>query len=141
MGEAAEVVEKSLPGPTIPAYHAKNFTNGKYVNRQVSGDEITFKYHGVSNRSGKTHNYLSNKRYTSEAGLRDDLAILDEWGIKIDRVTTFKPAKGTWISEGTAAPQVGSVTGEVRVGGGYQGLIDVPNLPKSSVIRTDLLGW
>jgi hypothetical protein len=131
---------KTLPGPTVPAYHAKNFTAGKYVNRQVSGDEIFYKYHGVDNRTGKTHNYLSNKRYTSESALRNDLAILDEWGITIDRMTTFKPARGTWISEGTAARQVG-LTGEIRAGGGYQGLIDVPNLPNSSVIRTDLLGW
>jgi hypothetical protein len=36
---------------------------------------------------------------------------------------------------------VGSITGEVRAGGGYQGLIDVDNLPRSSVIRTDLLKW
>lgn len=135
------VAQKRLPGPTVPAYHAKNFTGSNYVNRQVSGDEIFYKYHGVNNRTGKTHNYLSNKRYTSEAALRDDLAILDEWGITIDRMTTFRPARGTWISEGTAARQVGGLTGEIRVGGGYQGLIDVPNLPNSSVIRTDLLVW
>jgi len=95
----------------------------------------------VNNRTGKTHNYLSNQRYTSESALRNNLAILDEWGITIDRMTTFTPARGTWISEGTAARQVGGLTGEIREGGGYQGLIDVPNLPNSSVIRTDLLGW
>jgi hypothetical protein len=132
---------KMLPGPTVPAYHSKNFTGGKYVNRQVKGDEIFYKYHGVDNRTGKTHNYLSNTKYKSEAALRNDLAILDEWGISIDRMTTFKPATGTWISEGTAARQVGDFTGEIRAGGGYQGLIDVHNLPNSSIIRTDLLGW
>ena len=67
------------------------------------------------------------------------MAILDEWGVKIDRVTTFRPASGTWISEGTAARQVGDITGEVRAGGGYQGLIDAGNLPRSSVVRTDRL--
>lgn len=130
---------KGLTGPTFPPYHARNFTGGKYVNRQVSGDEVFYKYHGVHNRTGKTHNYLTKKKYTSEADLRNDLAILDEWGIKIDRVTEFRPAKGTWISEGTAARQVGEITGEIRPGGGWQGVIDVGNLPKSSVIRTDRL--
>jgi len=65
------------------------------------------------------------------------LAILDEWGVEIDRVTTFKPPKGTWVSEGTAAKQVGDFTSEFRSGGGYQGLIDVKNLPKSSLVKTD----
>ena len=130
----------SKTGPTKASLgdHVQNFENGVYQNRQVSGDEVFYKYHGVNNRTGKTHNYVTNKRYASEQELRDELAILDEWGIKIDRVTTFKPAQGTWISEGVAAAQTG-VTGEVRPGGGYQGLIDVKNLPNSSVVRTDSL--
>ena len=78
-------------------------------------------------------------RYTSEVDLRNDLAILDEWGVAIDRVTTFKPPKGTWVSEGAAAKQVGDFTDEFRPGGGYQGLIDINSLPKSSWIRTDKL--
>jgi hypothetical protein len=70
---------------------------------------------------------------------RNNLAILDEWGIEIDQVTTFRPPKKTWISEGTAAKQVGDFTDEFRSGGGYQGLIDIKNLPKSSWIRMDKL--
>ena len=136
--ECIVVSNKTLPGPSVPSYHANNFTGGTYVNRQVTGNETFYKYHGVNNRSAKTHNYLTNKLYDSEKALRDDLAILDEWGITIDRVTKFKPAKGTWISEGTAAKQVGEF-GETRLGGGYQGLIDVDNLPNSSVIRTDMV--
>jgi hypothetical protein len=121
--------------------HTSNFKDGVFRNRQVSGDELLYKYHGVENRNGRTHNYVTNKLYASETELRSDLAILGEWGVKIDRVTTFKPAYGTWITEGVAARQVG-FTGEVRAGGGYQGLIDVHNLPKSSVVRTDRLpGW
>jgi hypothetical protein len=50
-------------------------------------------------------------------------------------------AKGTWISEGTAARKVGELTGEIRVGGGYQGLINVDDLPSSSVLRTDIVPW
>ena len=75
---------------------------------------------------------MTTKRYKSEVDLRNDLAILDEWGIKIDRVTTFKPSKGTWISEGNAAKKVGDFTDEIRSGGGFQGLIDSKNLPKST---------
>jgi hypothetical protein len=89
-----------LPGPKAPDYHKNNFTDGVVVNRQISGDEVFYKYHGKDNRLGKTHNYVTEKKYTSEAELRNDLAILDEWGIEIDRVTTFKPPKGTWVGEG-----------------------------------------
>ena len=122
--------------------HVNNFENGVYQNRQVNGHEVFYKYHGVDNRTGRTHNYVTTKKYVSEKALRDDLAILDEWGVKIDRVTIFKPAQGAWITEGIASPQTG-VTGEFRPGGAYQGLIDVKNLPNSSVVRTDLLpkGW
>ncbi len=130
---------KTLPGPAVPEYHLGNYTDGIAVNRQVSGDEVFYKYHGKDNRLGKTHNYVTKKQYTSEVDLRNDLAILDEWGVAIDRVTTFKPPKGTWVSEGAAAKQVGDFTDEFRPGGGYQGLIDINSLPKSSWIRTDKL--
>ena len=139
-GTRNQSVRDRLPGPEVPEYHRNNFTDGKYTNRQVSGDEVFYKYHGVDNRTGRTHNYVTKKKYSSESELRNDLAILDEWGITIDRVTTFKPAAGTWISEGTAAKQVGR-TGEVRSGRGYQGLIDIKNLPNSTVIRTGKLKW
>ncbi len=128
-----------MPGPAVPEYHLGNYTDGVAVNRQVSGDEVFYKYHGKENRLGQTHNYVTQKPYASEVDLRNDLAILDEWGIDIDRVTTFKPPKGTWVSEGTAAKQVGDFTDEFRPGGGYQGLIDINNLPKSTWIRTDKL--
>ena len=37
-------------GPSIPEFHRKNFTDGIVNMRQVSGDEIFYKYHGKSNR-------------------------------------------------------------------------------------------
>ena len=52
---------------------------------------------------------------------------------------TIKPQNGTWISEGTVAPQTGIMTGEVKKGGGYQGLIDSNNIPKSTIIKTENL--
>jgi RHS repeat-associated protein len=131
--------ESSYAGPVVPEYHLGNFTDGVAVNRQTTGNEVFYKYHGQDNRLGKTHNYVTNKKYMSEEALRNDLAILDEWDVEIDRVTTFQPPKGTWISEGTAAKQTGDFTDEYRPGGGYQGLIDIKLLPKSTVIRTDKL--
>jgi hypothetical protein len=113
---------------------------GHYTNRQVDGNETFYKYHGENNRLGKTHTYVTKKKYSNESDLRNEAAILDEWGVNLDRVTEFKPDKGTWISEGTAAAQKG-VSGEVRKGGGYQGLIDSKNLPKSAVRRTDKTGF
>ena len=120
---------------------AGNFSKRSANHRQATGNEIFYKYHGVHNRTGKTFNYITNKRYTSERELRNDMAILKEWGIKIDRVTTFRPAKGTWIAEGKAARQTGQKTGEVRAGGGYQAIIDTKAVGKSSIMRTQKLNW
>ena len=64
------------------------------------------------------------------------MAILKKWGVKIDRVTTFKPQKGTWVTEGTAAPQISTNRLEVLEGGGYQGQIGIKGLAKSKTIRT-----
>ena len=86
---------KTLPGPKVPEYHLGNFTDGVAINRQVSGDEISYKYYGKSNRLGQTHNYVTKKQYSSEEELSNDLAILDKWGIEIDHVTTFQSPKGT----------------------------------------------
>ncbi|MCG3464211.1 hypothetical protein L7G72_20930 [Xenorhabdus bovienii] len=96
-----------------------------------------YKYHGKTNRLGRDYNYVTRKKYTSEAELREDLAILKEWGVKIEYVTTFKPQKGTWITEGTAAPQVSKSGLEKLKGEGYQGLINIKGLPNSSIIKTE----
>ncbi|MCW0319132.1 hypothetical protein NB724_004283 [Pantoea ananatis] len=128
-------------GQSIPDHHKVNFTDGIISNRQVSGDEIFYKYHGKTNRLGRDFNYVTKKKYTSEAELRKDLAILKEWGVKIDKVTTFKPQKGTWITEGTAAPQISTNRLEVLEGGGYQGLISIKELAKSTIIRTDKVSF
>jgi hypothetical protein len=125
-----------IKGSKIPDYHQQNFTEGKYNNRQVDGDEIFYRYHGQDNKFGKTHTYVTNKKYKSEEELRNDTAILEEWGVDITHVTTFKPQKETWISEGKAASQRGN-SGEFKSGGGYQGLIDSKNLPKSTIIKTE----
>ena len=128
-------------GPNIPDYHRKNFTDGIVSMRQVSGEETFYKYHGKSNRLGREYNYVTNKKYTSEKTLREDLAILKEWGVEIKSVTTFKPHAGTWIGEETAARQVSRDGTEILTGGGYQGIIDVKNLPKSTIIRTDKINF
>ena len=87
-------------------------------------------YLGVDNRTGRKFSWLSDKKYTSEAELRADLAIRHDWGVKITSVSTFAVPKGTWVSEGAAAAQ-----GAGYPGGGYQAVIT--NLPKSWVTRTD----
>jgi len=69
--------------------------------------------------------------------MRQGLAIDKDWGV-IDRITTYRPQRGTWISEGAAAPQK-SLMNKMYKGGDYQGVIDTKNLPKSTIIRTDRL--
>jgi hypothetical protein len=59
--------------------------------------------------------------------LSEDFVIFNKWG-DIDRVTTSKPVKGSWITEGTAAPQISSDGFESLAGGGYQGIISVKEL-------------
>ena len=124
-------------GPSIPEFHRKNFTDGIVNMRQVSGDEIFYKYHGKSNRLGREYNYVTNKKYLSEQALREDLALLKEWGVKIEYVTTFKPQAGTWIGEGTAAKQISQDGTEILEGTGYQGIINIKELPNSTIIKTE----
>ena len=124
-------------GPSIPEFHRKNFTDGIVNMRQVSGDEIFYKYHGKSNRLGREYNYVTNKKYLSEQALREDLALLKEWGVEIEYVTTFKPQAGTWIGEGTAAKQISQEGTEILEGTGYQGIINIKELPNSTIIKTE----
>ena len=124
-------------GPSIPEFHRKNFTDGIVNMRQVSGDEIFYKYHGKSNRLGREYNYVTNKKYLSEQALREDLALLKEWGVEIEYVTTFKPQAGTWIGEGTAAKQISQDGTEILEGTGYQGIINIKELPNSTIIKTE----
>ena len=128
--ERLKTLTKKLKGPTLSARVAATFKNGAYSNRKLGKEENFYKYHGVDNRTGKKISWLTNKKYTSESQLRKELAIRKDWGVKINRVSTFRVPKGTWISEGKAAAQ-----GKKYPGGGYQAVIS--NLPRSWVVRTD----
>ncbi|MDA9231337.1 hemagglutinin repeat-containing protein [Rickettsiales bacterium] len=132
-GKGDDVAKAAKKGPKLPKNYPDDFLDSNYINRQASGDEIFYRYHGKNNRTGKDVTYVTDKKYSSEGQLRQDLGIEQSWGTNIDRVTTFKPQKGTWISEGVTAPQ------KINKGGGYQGAIDTKNLPKSTIIRTDKL--
>jgi hypothetical protein len=125
-------------GPTLPVSKSKTFLNGNYRNRQASGEEVFYRYHGVDNRTGNEYTFVTNTKFSSARELRDNMAILKEWGIKMDYVTTFHPPKGVWISEGVSAPQKGK-NGESLPGGGYQALIETDNLHPFTVIATDRL--
>jgi hypothetical protein len=59
--------------------HVNNFEDGVFSREQLSGDEVLCRYLGVNKRNGRTHNYVTDKRHTSEVSLRDDLTILYEW--------------------------------------------------------------
>lgn len=132
-GKTDDVAKAAKKGPKLPKDYPDDFLDSNYINRQASGDEIFYRYHGKNNRTGKDVTYVTDKKYSSEGQLRQDLGIEQSWGTNIDRVTTFKPQKGTWISEGVARPQ------QTKKGGAYQGAIDSKNLPKSTIIRTDKL--
>lgn len=68
--------------------------------------------------------------------MKEDLALLDEWGVKVEYITKFKPQKRTWIHEGTTARQVSSDGKQILNDGGYQDTINVKNLPKRTIIKT-----
>ncbi|WP_282167149.1 hypothetical protein [Shewanella japonica] len=129
-GDIESVAMARLPGLKLSARTAATFKDGSYTNRQLAKATNFFKYHGVDNRTGKKISWLTNKKYASEADLRAGLAIRHDWGVNINRVSTFRAPKGTWISEGTAAAQ-----GAGYPGGGYQAVIS--NLPKQWITRTD----
>lgn len=122
--------------PPLPDYHINNFLNREITTRQVDGTEIFYKYHGESNLMGRTHNYVTKSLYPNERILREELAILEEWGVVITNVTTFRPKAGTWIYEGLAAPQTSTLGDEALKGLGYQGLINVADLTEDTIIST-----
>jgi len=119
-----------LPGPRLDIKTASTFHKGLYTNRKLTIDTKFYKYHGVDNKTGKKTSWVTNKKYASEDKLRRDLAIREDWGVKIDKVSEFNIPKGSWVSEGKAAAK-----GKGYSGGGYQAVVQ--NLPKSQIIRTD----
>ncbi len=125
---------KRPPGPVHDQRTTDSFTGGVYKNRQLTRNERYYKYHGVDNRTGRKVSWLANKKFGTEDQLRKDLAIDRAWNIKITKVSEFEVPKGTWISEGTAAPQ-----GPGYPGGAYQGV--VTNLPRAWVINTKGVPW
>jgi len=66
---------------------------------------------------------------------QNGVAMLDEWGPIISKFKLRLP-KDTWLSEGLAGPQKGVLTNEIRKGGAYQALIELPDIPKSWIIST-----
>lgn len=127
--EKNSALSRKLPGPKLPDKVSSTFKKGKYKNRQLEKDENFYKYHGRDNRTGKKYSWVSNKKYSSEAEMRVDLAIRRDWGVNISKVSTFRVPKGTWVSEGSAAAQ-----GGVYSGGGYQAVIG--NLARSWAVKT-----
>ncbi|HHW7298845.1 TPA: RHS repeat-associated core domain-containing protein, partial [Salmonella enterica] len=127
-------VGNSYPGPKLPDNIASTFENGIYTNRKLTQDEFFYKYHGVDNRTGRKYSWLTNKLYTSEDTLRQDLAIRHDWGVNITDVSKFRVPQGTWVSEGTAAAQ-----GAGYPGGGYQAVIS--NVPDVWVTNTTGVPW
>ncbi|WP_208616116.1 hypothetical protein [Citrobacter werkmanii] len=124
----------SYPGPKLPDNIESAFENGIYTNRKLTQDEFSYKYHGVDNRTGRKYSWLTNKLYTSEDTLRQDLAIRHIWGVNITDVSKFRVPQGTWVSEGTAAAQ-----GAGYPDGGYQAVIS--NIPDVWVTNTTGVPW
>lgn len=119
-------------GPRLPVKQVGDtFKNGVYYNRKLKTDEVFYKYHGVDNRTGRKYTWLVKSKYSSEQVLRENLAILPEWGVEISKRTKFVAPKGTWVSEGIAAPQKGVNS---MPGGDYQSVIS--NVPKAWIVNT-----
>lgn len=141
-GKNADLITKNIDdyaeaarlgaGPKLPVERVTDtFKNSKYFNRKLVNDEVFYKYHGVNNRTGKKYTWPVKETYSSEKQLRDGLAILPEWGVDITKRSKFVAPKGTWVSEGLAAPQkmVNSLPG-----GDYQSVIS--NVPKAWITET-----
>lgn len=77
---------------------------------------------------------MTNKLYTSEDALRQDLAIRHDWGINIAVVSKSRVPQGTWVSEGAAAAQ-----GAGYPGSGCQAVIT--NVPDVWVTNTIGIPW
>lgn len=108
--------------------HESDFTNEKYASRKLKTHEIFYRYHGIDNRTRNKVVYITKQKYSSEAELRQKLAIRKEWG-DITNVSRIKVPAGAWISEGNAASQ-----GSGYPGGGYQAVIT--NVPRGWIVDT-----
>ena len=141
-GKNADLITKNIDdyaeaarlgaGPKLPVKRvADTFKKSQYYNRKLKVDEAFYKYHGIDNKTGKKITWLVKNAYPSEKELREGLAILPEWGVEINKRTKFIAPKGTWVSEGLAAPQkiISSLSG-----GDYQAVIS--NVPKTWVVET-----
>jgi hypothetical protein len=120
-------VRSSGSGKMLRTEIYTSFEGRRFNNRQLEKNETMYRYFGTN--KGRKVSWLTNKRYTSEAEMRRDLALKKEWG-EISRVATYNVPKGTWVSEGRAATQ-----GRGYEGGGYQATI--ANVPRAWKVRED----
>ena len=118
------------PCDQLPQNIKDTFTGSKSTGRTLIQDETFYKYHGDNNRVGRKYSWLTQKPYNTETGLRRALAIRIDWGITINKVSTFRVPAGTLVCEGKAATQ-----GVGYPGKGYQAVIT--NIPRSWVSKTE----
>lgn len=79
------------------------------------------RFHGGN--AGKVGRYASADIFDSRVAVREDLALLQEWGNRITKQTTVELPAGTTIWVGRAAPQTGK-NGVTLSGGGSQVYIE-----------------
>jgi hypothetical protein len=108
--------------PTLARRHAQNFQGG-IAERIVLDQAITvYRVHGGG--AGKVGSWLSGDIIKSKLILRKRLALKQEWGNSITKLTEVTIPKGTAIWRGKAAGQL-QKNGKYLKGGGDQIFIDV----------------
>lgn len=137
-----------LPGPNLRQYAGMDYDpsttflgpKGKinYRNTKLEQDTRYFLYHMTNKATGAKVRFLTKKLYTSEEEFYRECAVSPEdFGVK-NKVSIFNVPKGTWVSEGKAAPYKNkagsSAPGKVYEGGGDQ--VVIQNLARRDKVRT-----
>jgi RHS repeat-associated protein len=111
----------SRAGSSLDPSISRNFVEAERI---VLTEPTTFtRFHGGT--SQKVRRWMTSEELTSRVDVRRRLALPQEWGNRISKITEVTLPEGTVIWRGPAAPQV-QANGKVLPGGGDQVYVEGP---------------
>ncbi|WMJ75625.1 RHS repeat-associated core domain-containing protein [Cytophagaceae bacterium ABcell3] len=99
----------------------KTFLDEKVERVLLEAPIVVYRVHG--GKAGKIGRFLSSEKFTSRLSARERLALKQEWGNSISKITRVEIPAQTTIWKGKAAPQIQN-NGKLLKGGGDQIWLD-----------------
>lgn len=123
-----------VPNPSPD--QAKTFTGGKYT-KVTTTDDNTVLYRVYGGGARQIAGFWSRTPPMSPDQAQRDLAILPEWGGKVEKQVAIRVPKGATFFEGTAAPQTATDGSGLKLpGGGNQVLFTTRDIDPSWIISS-----